>query len=59
METSGNRGPMTVVGTEWEELKALRAFRSWLLSMDEPGSSARQTVTLTQIIEEARKTAQG
>jgi len=35
--------------------QTLYGLASWLVSMDEPGSSARQTVTLTAIIEAARE----
>lgn len=32
----------------------LRSLAQWLVAMDEPDSSQRRTVTLTQIIDEAR-----
>jgi hypothetical protein len=36
------------------QLAALRGCAEWLVAMDEPGSTTRRTITLTQIIDAAR-----
>ena len=37
-----------------EERQTLRGLATWLVSMDDPCSSARQSVTLTEIIKQAK-----
>lgn len=36
-------------------LAALEGFAHWLIDLDEPGNEGRRIVTLTQIIQRARK----
>jgi len=43
-------------GTELDPRSACERFADWVISLDEPGSVDRRTVTLQQIIERARAT---